>query len=100
MTIQNVTQDSNSVARITAIHIDCNAARNTVTSTLVQEPEQVTVHERKRLPNGKDEICESVITIHSRSFPAYAACPVSTARKLAADARRMFPSVPVTLYNA
>jgi hypothetical protein len=85
---------------ITAIHIDCNAAKNTVTSTLVQDPEECKVNERKRQPDGTTINCESIVTIRSRTFPAYAACPVSTARALYAQARAMFPSIPVTLYNA
>lgn len=86
---------------IRAIHIDCNAAKNEVISTLVQDPELCVVNERKRMKDGTVQNCESVIKITSRVFPAYAACPVSTARKLAADARAFFgPSVPVTLYNA
>lgn len=85
---------------IRAIHIDCNAAKNEIVTTVVQDPEECKVNERKREPGGKVVNIESVVTIRSRVFPAYAACPVSTARKLAADARRMMPSVPVTLYNA
>lgn len=85
---------------ILAIHIDCNAAKNEVTTTVEQEPKKCRVNERKRMADGSTVNCESVVTIRRRVFPAYAACPVSTARKLAADARRMMPSVPVNLYNA
>lgn len=78
---------------IASIEIVCTSGRNEVATVIHHEvPEETRLNDRE---------CDSTtVKIKARRFPVYAACPVSTARKLEQDARRNLPGVPVTVYHA
>lgn len=84
--------------KILSIHIECNAAKGEILTTVHHEPESYRVGDASE--NRSDER----VTVSQRTFPAYSRTPgaaaVSLARSMARYTRATLPSVPVSLYGA
>ena len=79
---------------IRSIIIEANAARSEVVTTIQHETEASEV---VIVDEETGEKTREVVSHSARRFPAFAACPKSTARKLYATALTL--GVPVELYG-
>ena len=90
--------DSNTETRFTSIHIECNALKGEIVTTVKHEAESY------RIGDASDNRSDERVTIEQRTFPVYSrtpgACCVAMARSMRSDIVARLPSVPVSLYGA
>jgi len=90
--------DSNTETRFTSIHIECNAIKGEIVTTVKHLPETY------RIGDASDNRTDERVTIEQRSFPVYSRTPgaacIALARSMRAEVAARLPSVPVSLYGA